>query len=115
MVALVLRTRPRGGSRITVDNWRISLIDVAQPSSFVHDISEEGSELSLLIVGGTGGAKSRICIGSCDEIVVSVESFALAGAGSSAREAIEDTLGNYGAHVPTSGSRRSSGTGRSST
>lgn len=108
MVALPARTRPRGGSRITVDNWRILLVDVAQPSSFVHDISEEGSELSLLVVAGTGGAKSRICIGSCNESVVSVESFALAGAGCSAREAIEDTLGNYGAHVSTSGSRTSS-------
>jgi len=108
MVGLPTRTRPRGGSRITVDDFRIYLVDGAQPSSFVHHISEEGSELSLLVVAGTGGAKSRICIGSCDESVVSVESFALAGAGSSARKAIEDTLRNYGAHVSTSSTRRSS-------
>lgn len=108
MVALSACTRRPGGSRITVDTLRICLVDVAQLFSFVHDISEERSELSLLIVAGIGGAKFRICIGSCHESVVCVESFALAGAGSSAREAIENTPGNYGAHVSTCGGGRSS-------
>jgi hypothetical protein len=107
MVALPACTRPRGVSLITIDLWRIYLVDGAQPSSFMHYISEEGSELSLLDVVGSRGAKSRILIGSYDESVVCVESLALAGARSSARKAIEETLGNYGHHVSTFATRRS--------
>ena len=65
----------------------------------MHYICEEGSELSLLDVDGSGGAKSRIRIGNCDESVLSAESLALAGACSSARKAVENTLGNYGPHA----------------
>jgi len=74
----------------------------------VHYICEEGSKLSLLYLVGTGGAKSRIRIGSCDESVVCVESLALAGATSSARKAIEEILRNYSPHVSTSATWRSS-------